>query len=113
MNQAVSLFLDALVAERNASPHTVRAYAHDLGRFREWLASRLGTSDFGLDEIDRQHVRSFFGDLVSENPAISKGTLARMRSALKSFMTFAVQRGLIDHNQLFRIQSVKLERLLP
>jgi integrase/recombinase XerC len=113
MKDAVAAFIKAMEVERNASQHTLKAYAYDLEQFRVKLSERLGLDDIVLADITRARVRWYFGELLMGRNPVSKRTLSRARSALRSFMVFAVKRNMTASNPIARLQAIKLDRLLP
>jgi integrase/recombinase XerC len=50
---AVDAFLTHLEKERDVSPHTVTAYAHDLRDLESFLAEHLGVDAIDWNAIDR------------------------------------------------------------
>ncbi len=76
-----------LRALRNCSPHTLRAYGSDLEQF----AKKLPVSDPA--EISRAHVRSYLTILQGEN--LSRNTVLRRISALRAFLRFLRQEGVM------------------
>lgn len=123
--QAVHGFLHYMQAMRGASEHTIRSYANDLTAFLAFLRggapcgridpdnkANEGAADLPtLQQIDRKTIRAY---IISErNRAISKRSVARRLSSLRSFFRHCLREKLIDHNPLDLIDSPKLDRTVP
>jgi integrase/recombinase XerC len=108
-------FQRALMAEENASPHTVRNYISDLRQLRAFLlAQRLGLNEGGtevrVDAVDHLAIRSFLTHLLRRNRRSSVG---RKLSAAKGFFGFLRRRGLIVRDPTAGIGTPKKEQQLP
>jgi len=57
-DEAVAAFLDYVQSYRGYSPHTVKAYARDLRRFRDFLAARYGPIPYP-SQVQREMVVQF------------------------------------------------------
>ncbi|MDR0953473.1 MAG: tyrosine recombinase XerC [Elusimicrobiota bacterium] len=93
---------------RNLSAHTIRAYSGDLGEFAAFMALRnlLSVKDFNIRSI-----RSY---LAYENAKeVSRGTMLRKISALRSFAKFLTNRGLIAASPFSLFYAPKRDTLLP
>jgi site-specific recombinase XerD len=100
-------FLAFLEVERNASPHTLRAYSGDLrqlAKFWQKSSSREpGLSD-SFDDVMRRFIVSLFYQ------KLSKPSLARKLSTMRSFRDFLFNQGIkINLN----IQSPRIDKKLP
>ena len=111
MRKLFDRFLTMLVVERNASPHTVRAYGDDLGRFADWLDELSGDESAVPEGIDRDTVRAFLASLLERG--LSKRSVARNLSAIRSFYLFAMKRGFLHANPALDIRTPKLDKKLP
>jgi integrase/recombinase XerC len=120
---ATCRFLDYLQSVRGASEHTIRSYAHDLHVFALFLTSNDaksvsphvdGTSELpkiSLHSIDRKTIRAF---IISERDrAISKRSVARRLSSLRTFFRYCLRERLIESNPMDAIDSPKLDRTVP
>jgi site-specific recombinase XerD len=105
---AVVSFLDRLVTERGLSPHTVDAYRTDLVQFFGF-AARYGISDF--DGIDRNVLRRFHANLLTRGYAAR--SVSRKASAVRSFYSDAVRRGLTDSDPSASLPTRKRPQRLP
>jgi integrase/recombinase XerC len=107
-------FKSYLVAEKNASQHTVSSYLIDLYQFVQFLReSGHGEAQDTLHpkNIDRLAIRSFLGYLY-ENSA-SGATMARKLSTLSSFFKFLCREGYVETNVAKTVPSPKKEQRLP
>jgi integrase/recombinase XerC len=107
-------FKSYLVAEKNASGHTVSSYLIDLYQFVQFLReSGHGEAQDTLHpkHIDRLAIRSFLGHLY-ENSA-SGATMARKLSSLSSFFRFLCREGHVETNVAKTVPSPKKENKLP
>lgn len=93
---------------RNLSAHTLRAYESDLEAFAAFMSLRnfLSVKDFTL-----KNIRAY---LAYENiKEISRPTMLRKISALRSFAKFLANRGLIKVNPFSLFSAPRREKKLP
>jgi integrase/recombinase XerC len=102
--QALANFLRALVA-RNASAHTVKAYGTDLAEFVEFVGPEE------LKAIDHQLIRAYLGQLYERG--VSKATVARALSSIRSFFKWMGRERMIELNPALLVASPKLPKRLP
>jgi integrase/recombinase XerC len=100
--QVAEHFITHLKLARNASEHTLRAYATDFGAFASFA---------GDEPITKRLVRRYLASL-SEKKAATK-TVLRKLSSLRSLFTFARKENLLLENPLEEIESPKREKRLP
>ena len=100
-------FLDSLRSERNFSPHTLINYRIDLSQFLSFINKRGGS----LFSIDRQLSREFLYHL--EKNKLSRRSLARKISAIRSFFRWLIREGKTKTNPFKLISTPKLQKRLP
>jgi len=112
LEQAMFAFERALRSERNASPHTVRAYLADLRQFVEFLEQRLGgeARALTLQQVGREHVREFLAWLLDGH---RKSSVGRKLSSIKAFFRFARAEGWLNHDPVAAVQAPRKEQQLP
>jgi integrase/recombinase XerC len=114
VRRLIDRFLDHLAAERNYSPHTLRAYRADVEGFHRFLAiDFLGVE---LDAARPQHVeplavRSFIASLARRG--VARRSQARALSALRSLFALACREGTLPHNPAKGVRTPKQDRKLP
>ena len=97
-------FLCYLRRQRRASPHTLRAYRTDITQFLNWL-ERCPTTATPLD------VRAFIASLIKRG--VSKRSVSRRLSAIRSFYDFLVREGKVRENPARFATRPKVGRDLP
>jgi integrase/recombinase XerC len=97
-----------LVAERDLTPHTVRAYIGDVSAMLEH-ASRLGHRD--LAGIDVRTLRSWLA--TQQTLGRARTTLARRATAVRVFTAWAHRRGHLASDPGALLGSPKARRTLP
>jgi site-specific recombinase XerD len=100
-------FLDEL-ARRRLSPNTVAAYRRDLSQFVAFCDRRGARS---LDQIDRDHIRSYLAHLDTRRYA--RSSIRRKASAVRSFLDHAVRRGVIRSNPARSLGTPRRRTRLP
>ena len=108
---AVARFLADESAEREASDHTVRAYARDLGQFAEFFWRRDRTPPYPWGEVRRNDVRAFLVEL-SQSEA-EPTSVRRKLSALRSLFAFLVRTGAVPENPAAGLRGPRARRDLP
>ncbi len=108
LSRALDAFGRHLAAERNTSPHTVRAYLGDVRALLEH-ATRAGvTSPDGLS------ITVLRGWLAEQHRAgLARSTLARRAAAARTFTAFAHARGLLDTDPGPLLGTPRIRRRLP
>jgi integrase/recombinase XerC len=106
IQRGISKFLDSLRGERNASAHTLRAYANELGRFAEYLGPEARWK-----EIDHITIRGFLSHL--HGCGLSKVSVARALAALRSMYKWLGREGIVAQNPAKLVSSPRLPKKLP
>ncbi|MBA4750131.1 MAG: tyrosine recombinase XerC [Alphaproteobacteria bacterium] len=104
----------SLVVEKDASPHTVLNYGHDLQDFLTFLQDFRGEgilSPTALGNLTPQEVRSFLATRLTRG--VGARSNARALSALRMFYRFLHQRYGIENSALDALKSPRLSTILP
>jgi integrase/recombinase XerC len=102
--RALAGFLRAL-SERNASAHTIKAYRTDLAEF----VTFVGPEE--LKTIDHLLMRAFLAQLYERG--LSKASVARALSSIRSFCKWMGRERLIESNPALLVATPKLPKKLP
>jgi integrase/recombinase XerC len=113
MKQSVADYLDHLRLNENASDHTVRAYASDLGQFLTFLAGRRGRRRGELTPADADHleIRAFLGELHRRGN--SRASAARKLAAIRGFGRYLRREGVVERDPAALVGTPKREQRLP
>jgi integrase/recombinase XerC len=109
--EEVQTFLRSLEAERQLSGHTVEAYSRDLRDLEDFLDGYYGSESWAWNEVDRLAVRAFLSHLTMES--LSRRTIARKLSAVRSFFRFLHREGTVEANPARHVRAPKQGRALP
>jgi integrase/recombinase XerC len=105
MQRHIEKFINYLRIERNASSHTITNYSIDLRDFSVFLGEEK------VEDLDHLALRRFLANLRARN--LSKRTIARKLSALRSFFKFLYREGHIKANPITAVSTPKLDKYLP
>jgi integrase/recombinase XerC len=105
----VERFVAHLANEVRASPHTLRAYRHDLGVFLEFAQRALGRPA-RPEDLEVRLVRRHLGEVHGK---LSPASVSRRLSVLRSFVDYLRRQGLVEDNALALIQRPKRRPALP
>jgi integrase/recombinase XerC len=114
VRRLIHRFLEHIAAERNLSPHTVRAYEGDLLRWLDFLARDYlarPPEEVRPEDADGLAVRSFLAALHRQG--LDRRSQARALSALRSLLRFACREGTLAANPAQGIPTPKLPQTLP
>jgi integrase/recombinase XerC len=100
-------FLTALAHEKNASPHTLRAYQRELADFGAFVAPRAGS----VTQIDHRMIRAYLGELFAHG--LSKASAARALAAIRSWFKWMARQGCVEQNPAALVATPKLPKHLP
>lgn len=104
-------FLNYLQLEKRYSPHTITSYRRDLEDFSGFYLRTEGSEDF--TRADKKIIRNFIVDLSEKE--ISKRSINRKLSSLRSFYLFLLKIGEIKVSPVENISSLKFypEKQIP
>jgi integrase/recombinase XerC len=101
-------FVTYLVAERDASPYTVKNYSHEIGEFIAFAREQGVTQ---LEQIDRNVLRLYLTWLAAERKA--RGSIGRRLSELRSFGKWLVRQGVLKTNVFDSVSAPTPGKRLP
>jgi len=104
VEKAVVDFLRHL-RERNASPHTIKAYSGDLANFAAYAGSR------GWKLIDHIAIRGFLSQLYEKG--LGKTSVARSLAAVRSLYRWLGREGVVEQNPAKLVATPRLPKKLP
>ncbi|MBX7043109.1 MAG: tyrosine-type recombinase/integrase [Ignavibacteria bacterium] len=117
LDECIAGFLQHLAGVRRFSPNTVRSYEVDLAQFSEFIGRTFGSEkDAGLNSIDRNILRSFVAELsdpLAAKTPLTKKSISRKISALKSFYKYLAVNGKVSRNHASSLSFPKLAGKLP
>lgn len=104
-------FLDYLQFEKRYSPHTITSYKRDLDDFFAFYLETEASDD--LVKANKKIIRNFIAHLGEQD--ISKRTINRKLSSLRSFYLFLMKIGEIETSPMETISSLKFyaEKQIP
>lgn len=107
----IERFIRYIESERRYSPLTVRNYRRDIERFVAWWEDRYG-QPFDPAQVKAEQVSDWM-DWRGNAGNLQAGSLNRELSSVRSFFRFLRREGLIDHDVLRLIHSVRTPKHLP
>lgn len=110
MQAEIAAFLRHLDRERNASPHTVRAYGEDLDQFARHARAELGREGHPRD-VDHLLIRAFLARLHREG--LKPVSAARKLATLRTFFRYLCREGVLSKNPARSLLSPRLEKRVP
>ena len=112
LKEALEKYLDFLSAQRQSSPHTLRAYRVDLESWLQGLAQSLKfTTLTDLNEkLQAKHLRTYLSGLYETH---ERSSLCRRLSAIRSFLKYLRNQKLIARDIGILVPSPKSKKSLP
>jgi integrase/recombinase XerC len=110
----IGQFLDYLTFERNVSPNTVTAYRDDLESFVSFLSDdylTMARDQIDLGRVDHLSVRAYLAHLSRRK--LSRSSVSRHLSALRTFFRFLVREGVVEANPARAVATPKRATHLP
>lgn len=113
MNAHLKAFLQFLKLNRNASAHTVRAYASDLLQFLDSTAAAasIRRADLGPAHLDRDAIRLFLGQL--HKTGHTRASAARKLAAVRTFLRYLRREEIIDDDSGGLVATPKRDIRMP
>lgn len=108
VEQYLKGFLAYLHVEKNASDLTIEHYQLDIKLFESFL---LEEGIMSLEDVKYQHIRVFLAQLYDRK--LSRRTVSRIISCLRSFYKFLEREQYINHNPFIHIHLPKQEQNIP
>lgn len=105
MQRYIDKFKNYLTVEKNYSPHTIKNYLIDLNEFSQFTEGK------DPENVDYLTIRKFLALLRQSK--ISKRSVARKLSALRTFFRFLQRDGYVKTNPVASVSAPKLDKKLP
>ena len=103
---AISDFL----ASRDYSAKTKIAFANDLQNFASWF-QKANNEDFNLGRVTGADIASYRDHLRNDGKAVA--TVNRRLNAIRAYMAWAVEQGLISSDPASKVKELKRQPLAP
>jgi integrase/recombinase XerC len=113
MNDHLKAFVAYLRLNRNASPHTIRAYESDIGQFLAFIAASVERPRGALvaRDLDATAVRTFVAELGRRGDA--RSSMARKLSGVRTFLRYLRREGVLDEDPASLVVAPRREQTLP
>jgi len=111
MRRQIERFLQFLVAERNASPLTLKSYREDLVALADWLTESNAGQCPDPGQITTLDLRGYAAALGEAGYA--KTSLARHLASMRSFFKFGMREGWCEANPAKPLRNPRKGRTLP
>lgn len=108
MQDALDAYIRHLVAEKNASPHTVSNYRREIGEFMAF-AQTHGVTEWG--KVAPALLREWLASLHARG--IAKASAGRKLSEVRAFFSFLKHRKVVEVNPAQPVSAPKLPQRLP
>ncbi len=108
--ELVQAFIAYMEVEKGYSPATTRSYGTDLDQFDTFLRTRRRSLDHP-ERVSKDLVRAFLADL--HRRAVTKSTMARKLSSLRSFFRFLLKNDLLQKDPTTGVRNPKQEKHHP
>ncbi len=109
IDNAIEEFINFVRVEREYSEHSVTAYAKDLSELSIYAHDEKVPDD--VKSLDFFTLRGFITTLYDRE--LSKSSIERKISTIKSFFKFLYRRGFIEENPARMLKFPKKEKYLP
>ena len=106
MNEQKKNFLDYLKYEKHFSDFTILNYKKDLEKFERFLSKEKKD----IDKVNVDVIRSYLSEIHEK---LSKRSICRHISALRTFFRYLSKKKLISNNPMLLIQNPKMDKTLP
>src|SRR5690625_3584132 len=106
--QSKDNFINYLKIEKDASPYTIKFYEIDVNNFLLFLQSE---SIKEFKDVNHVVVRVFLTQLYDKD--LSRRSVARVLSCLRSFYSYLVKEGLVKLNPFLHVNLPKQATLIP
>ncbi|MDR1942850.1 MAG: tyrosine recombinase [Endomicrobium sp.] len=106
-SEQIDSFVKYLKGERNFSKHTLRAYTRDVLGFAMFLKNK----ELLLSNASKYNVCSFFEEI--SNKELSKATLSRKFTTLRSFYKFLIINKVIKQSPMQNMSGIKKDKKMP
>jgi len=104
LKKQIENFLVYLKAERDVSPHTLKAYTQDLKEFDAFI-------DKKPKNIDNLDIRTFLASLYHRR--LKKSSISRKLASIRSFFKYLHREGYVKSNPAKLVSSPKVPKNLP
>lgn len=105
-------FIIHLKVEKSASRLTISGYASDINNFLQFIAERNNIQGrIEKEFINHRVTREYLASLQQQG--LSRATIARKLSALRSYMKFLCREGLLESSPLAAVSTPKQDKRLP
>jgi len=108
LDEQLDNYIAHLKVEKDASPYTLRNYAHEIQQFFDFLR---GQGVASWEGVDRQVLRRYLLWLRKEGYV--EASMARKLSELRSFCRYLLQEGQLERNPFDLVSSPKVPKRLP
>lgn len=98
-------FKSYIIAEKNFSPHTAKAYCSDILSFLVWIDEQ------SCEEVNFQQVREYLHFIQKFN--YKKTTVARKIASLRTFYKYLYRERKVDSNPAMNLTNPKRPKSLP